>query len=499
MNFTKTFYLFILACLLLACAAPATPAPVSPEPAIPTSTAHPAATATTPATLAMPTATEAAPKTIDPGSSVIQISYPSNSGLSNSILSLLDPATGNTLPSSKSFSGNMDAITAIPGRLAAVQGKNHACEPMAYGTSCYIQADVLHLVNLTTLQEITATLPAKGWVQLAAFSPDGTQLALADNHAQEGSSLLVFDAENGSLLASQPLSIRPSLIAFRPGKNQLVVYGQSLGPNPGVQQPPNPHVLLLNLPDLKVAWDGELTGVLSGFWCETNCDGSVEQSSFAIWFPLVVMAPDGSTLLIAKADQNSLTHIDLQTHRVTTTNLQTASAWLEQLLSLTPQVAYAKGNENGASLQGVLSPDGKRLYLLAQNFHSTLGANGNWNTDISYSGLKVIDVKTGRILKQLDTHASEVQISTDGNLLYMMNWDSPQAETEIVNTDQLQIVKKLVGWEVTLMRRLDGTPIALANQVDSSTVQEVGIFDPQSFSIEKTWKASDNVQFVTFK
>jgi hypothetical protein len=203
-------------------------------------------------------------------------------------------------------------------------------------------------------------------------------------------------------------------------------------------------------------------------------------------------------LYIAHADIDSLTRVDLQTHAVTTTNLQTASAWLEQLLSISPQIAYAKGNENGTILQGVLSPDGKRLYLLGQTFHSTLGANGNWNTNISYSGLKVIDLKTGRILKQLDTHASELQISPDGKSLYLMNWDSPQAETEIVSTDQFQIMKKLLGWQITLTRRLDGAPIAIAIQIDNSIQQRVGILDPQGFSIGQTWEASAYVQFVTF-
>jgi DNA-binding beta-propeller fold protein YncE len=498
MNIRKFFHLLFLACFLIACAAPAKPTPASPQPTVITSTALPDATATTQATLATPTVDKATPKTIDPGSSVIQISYPSNSGLSNSILALVDPTTGMSLPPNQSFSSNMDAVTAIPGRLAAVQGFDQVCEPMAYGTSCYQQADVLHLIDLRTMQDITATLPARGWVDHAAFSPDGTRLALVDNHPQEGSTLLFFDSETGSVLASQPLSIRPSLIAFRTGKNQLVVYGQSPGSNPGVQQPPNPHILLLDLPDLKIAWDHELNGVLSGHWCDSNCKGFFDQSSFAMWNPFVVTTPDGNALYIAHADIDSLTRVDLQTHAVTTTNLQTASAWLEQLLSISPQIAYAKGNENGTILQGVLSPDGKRLYLLGQTFHSTLGANGNWNTNISYSGLKVIDLKTGRILKQLDTHASELQISPDGKSLYLMNWDSPQAETEIVSTDQFQIMKKLLGWQITLTRRLDGAPIAIAIQIDNSIQQRVGILDPQGFSIGQTWEASAYVQFVTF-
>jgi hypothetical protein len=499
MNMRKNFYLFVLACFLISCVTPATQAPASPEPATTAPTALPAPTETSLTTLAMPTATKAIPKTIDPGSSVIQISFPGNSGVPKTTLSLIDPQTGQPLSNETSFPGNMNAIAAIPGRLAAVQGTNQVCEPMAYGSSCYQQADVLHLLDLPSMHDITATLPTQGWVDQAAFSPDEARLALADNHPQEGSTLLFFDAETGSVLASQQLSIRPGLIAFRPGKNQLVVYGQSPGSNPGIQQPPNPHVLLLDLPDLKIAWDHELTGVLSGHWCDANCNGSIEQSGFAIWFPAVVVAPDGSVLYVAHADQESLTSIDLSTHTVRTTNLQTASSWLEQLLTLTAQVAYAKGNENGASLQGVLSPDGSRVYLLAQTFHSTLGANGKWNSNIGYSGLKVVDVKTGHILKQLETHATGLQISPDGDFLFMMNWDFPEGETEVVNTKDLQIIKKLAGRQVSLTRRLNGDPIIMATQVNNSINTSVGILNIQSFSIDSYWKTDNNIQFVAVK
>jgi hypothetical protein len=508
MKIPNAFHLFILASLLVACAVPATEAPATHAPAAAIATAMPAATRTSVPTPAVPAATKAIPKLIDPGMSVIEVRYPSNSGQSNASLSLVDPETGQTLQDEESFSGNMDAIAALPdrlaagrlaaGRLAAVQGTDQVCEPMAYGTACYNQANVLHLVDLSTLQEVTATLPTQGWVDLAAFNPDGTRLALVDNQ-KHSSTLLFFDAESGSILASQTLNIRPSLIAFRQNENQLVVYGQPVGPNPGEEQPGNPHVLLLNLSDLKIAWDRELTGILSGFWCEINCDGSFEQRSFASWYPAVVVAPDGSALYIANADRDNLTSVDLHARTVKVTGLQTARSWLEQLLSLSAQVAYAKGNQNGTNLQGVLSPDGRFLYLLGQSFHSTLGADGNWNTDVSFSGLKVIDVKTGRILKHLDTHATELQISPNGDFLYMMIWDYPQAETDVVSTKDLQIIKKLAGWGVTLTRRLNGTPIVMAAQVDYSAQREVGVLDPQSFSIDPSWKTSSDIQFVTVR
>jgi DNA-binding beta-propeller fold protein YncE len=495
MKIRKIIRLVTLALLLSDCAAPAATVPPTSEAAAPARAAQPSATVTVAPTMTKPVATKIIPKSIDSGSSVIQVDYPSYSGLSNASLSLVDPQTGQTLPGKGPFPGRMDAVAAVPGRLAAVQGTDQICEPMAFGTSCYTQANILHLIDLNNLHEVTATLPAQGWVNLAAFSPNGAHLAISDNQNQ-ASTLLYIDAEKGSILASQPLSIRASLIALRPGENQMIVYGQPLGPNPGEQQPGNPHVMLLNLPDLKIAWDRELTGILSGFWCETNCDGGFEQRSFANWYPAVIAAPDGSALYIAHPDQDSLTYVDFHTRTVTVTRLQTAHSWLEQLFSLSTQVAYAKGNQNGTNMQGVLSPDGNRLYLLAQTFYSTQDANGNWNTDISYSGLKVIDVKTGRILKILETHATELQISRDGDYLYMMNWDSPQAETEIVNTEKLQIVKKLIGWAITLTRQLNGTPIAMATQVQYTTHEEVGILDPQNFSIGQTWKSEDYIQFV---
>ncbi len=496
MKILKTFHLFILACLLAGCATTATQAPFTALPPTPTNIALPPAPATSTPTPSIPVATKTIPKSIDPGLSVIQVNDSNTSGLSNSSLSLVDPETGKTLQNEGSFSDKMDPIATSPGRLAAIQGSGEACEPMAYGTACHSQADVLRLVDLTTLQEVTATLPANGWSSLATFNPDGTQLALAYNQKQ-GSTLMLFDTDNGSLRSSLNLSIRPSLIAFRQSENQLVVYGQPLGPNPGVQQPGDPQVLLLDLPGLRIAWDKELTGILSGFWCETNCNGSIEQISFASWFPVVAVAPDGNQLYVAHADQERLTRVNLATRTVHVIDLQTAQSWLDQLLSLSTQVAFAKGNQNGANLQGVLSPNGQRLYLLAQSFHSTQGVDGNWTTDVSYRGLQAVDVKTGRILNQLETHATQIQISPDGDYLYLMNWDSPQAETQIVSTKSLQVVKTLIGWEVTLTRRLNGTLVAMASQVDYSTGKEVGVLNLQSFSIDHPWKTGFDIQFLS--
>ncbi len=496
MKFLKTIRTLFLACLLAGCAATATQVPFTPLPFSPTTTALQPIKATSTPTLSMPIATQTSPISINAGLSVIQISYSNNPGLSNAPLSLVDPETGQTLQYEGPLSVKMDPIATSTGRLAAVQGSGEVCEPMAFGTACHSQANVLHLVNLTTFQEVTATLPAKGWTNLAAFNPAGTQLALADNQKQ-GSTLMLFDADNGSLLSSLNLSIRPSLISFLQNENQLVVYGQPLGTSPGVQSPGDPQVLLLNLPDLKIAWDKELTGILSGFWCETNCNGSIEQISFASWLPVVVVAPDSNTLYIAHADQERLTSVNLVTHTVHIIDLQTAQSWMERLFSLSIQVAFAKGNQNGTTMQGVLSPNSQHLYLLSQSFHSTQGVDKNWTTDVSYGGLQVVDVKSGRIVNQLDTHATQIKISPDGSYLFLMNWDSPQAETQIVRSKDLQVVKTLRGWVVTLTRRLNGTPIAMVSQVGYSTNKEVGVLNLQSFSIEHHWKTSFDNQFLS--
>lgn len=502
MKIPKPLLLFTLTAILVACGAPTVQTSVTSTPTDRTRKMIPAATATSTPTFSTPNITKISPTPIDPSLSVIQVNYSaSNSGQPNTNILLVEPETGQSLKVIEATTGKLNPLAATSNRLAASQGTGQVCEPMAYGTTCFTEADELQLVDLETMHTVTATLPTQSWVELAAFSPDGNQLALADNQKQN-STLMLFDAENGSLIASQPLTIRPSLITFRQSKNQLIVYGQPLDPNPGFHQPGAPHVLLLELPDLKIDWDKALSRILSGFWCETNCDGSVEQPSFANWLPAVVAAPDANELYIAHADQNYLTTVNLTSRSVDVSNLQSAKTWLERMLSLSTQVAYAKGNQKGTTMQGAISPNGQRLYLLAQSFHSTQGTDGNWKTDISYSGLQVIDVLSGRILKHLETHATQLQISPDGDFLYMMNWDvSPQPVTQIVNTKNLQIVKTLPGWEVTLTRRLNGTPVAMVSQAGYSTEigKEAGMLNLYSFSVDHQWKTGSDTEFLRLK
>jgi DNA-binding beta-propeller fold protein YncE len=494
MKIQKTYYLFVLACFLVACATPAKEVLVTPGPKVSIATNKPPTTTASTPKPSTPAGTAATPTSIDPALSVIQFNCSASYGPSNCKISLVDPQTGLAVKSFGSFFNPLGPVAVTSSRLAALQGSGEVCEPMAFGTACRSEADVLHLVNLETSHDVTATLPAQSWVDQAVFSPDGSRLALAVNHNQ-GSDILYLDTGNGSILASQTISIRPSLLAFDEIEDQLAVYGQDLGPNPGVQPPGDLHVLLLSLPDLKIVWDRQLTGILSGFWCETDCNGFFDQITFANWDPGVVIAPGGRALYIAHADQDKLTTVDFSARTVKTTSIQTARSWLESLLALKAQVAFAKGNQNGTSVQAALSPNGRLLYLLAQSFHSVQDADGNWKTDTSYSGLKVIDVKTGRILNHLDTTATQLQITSDGRFLYLLSWNSPQAETQVVSTKDIKVVKTLVGWQVSLTRRLNGSPLVMASPVEYAVQKTVGILNPQDFSIEYTWKTLSDVQF----
>jgi hypothetical protein len=162
---------------------------------------------------------------------------------------------------------------------------------------------------------------------------------------------------------------------------------------------------------------------------------------------------------------------------------------LEWLLSFSAEVAEAKGAEDGATKEAVLSPDGTRLYVLQRTMNTTRDAHGKVLTRQVAQSLLVIDTGNGRQIASRDSRGSRIDIMPDGAHVLLQDTDGSTWWTEVLDTGSLQVVARLSEWEVTPARRIDGQSILLASQSNQQQTQ-LAMLDPQTFSVLHTWSAS---------
>ena len=383
-------------------------------------------------------------------------------------------------------------------KLAAVESHGTASERVAGGTAYFSSADILHLVDVTTWRGVTATLPTKGWLGPLVFSPDATRLALVQ-HAQDSSTLMVYEADTGKLVAQRDLTFRPSLMAYIQDETALVVYGQPVGSPPGMAKPDSPRVVLVDARTLEVTWDQPLTDIISGSWCLEYCDAQHGKQLFTRWRPGVVPSHDGRKLYIVHADDDKLTRVDLDARTAISVEIRVARSWFERFLGLTAGVAEAKGGESGAIKHAVLSPDGKQLYVVSQTTTSTRDTDGFWERSGTHLGLQVIDVESGYKTAGRDIEGvffAGIRFTPDGAHLLVNGWADGERWTEVADAKSLESVARQDGWEVLVSRRMDGQPIILASR-GARHRTELAVLDLLSLDVVDSWTAEAYASWVT--
>lgn len=349
------------------------------------------------------------------------------------------------------------SILSANGRtLAAIETNGETCEASGGGSACRARATGLRLVDVAIWQGVTANLSGEGWVGPMAFSPDGSRLALAYHH-ENSSLILLFHAASGIQLGRYffPHPFQPTLMAFT-DDGSLVLAGAADGEKRGIT-PPGPFtVLLLDGVTLAEQWTLDLPEVVSGSWCTAVCDGPHEQQQTESWQPGVVAAPDGRALYIVHADEDKLTTVDLHGRTAHTTAIQSPQSWLERLLALTADTAQAKTLMNGGIKSAALSPDGQRLFVLANSWQIVPDAAGVLHQERQSGGLQVVNVADGRLLQTKETPANRLRLTPDGAYLLLDGWDDNGRWFEVWNATTLVMVTRLEGLEITAVPLLNG-------------------------------------------
>jgi dipeptidyl aminopeptidase/acylaminoacyl peptidase len=410
------------------------------------------------------------------------------------IVFLIDPATGKALPgyepiaagSNTNFMGQTQ-LSPNGTRLVVTEPRNSVSWPSGGGVITQGSVDVLHLIDVQTWREVTATLSSKDAVGILTFNNDGRQLAVTlsrynTESASIADELVLLDASTGAILIRRNLELHPSKLEFSADGSRLMVYGQPLGANPSMDKPGPLRVVLLDRATLKTVWEHTLDGIVGGYWCESNCEASHEQMVFASWTPAVTFSPDRSKLYIVHADADKLTTVDFTARQVHSVDIAEARSWLEALLDLTASKAKAKTRSNGAGKFALLSTDGEKLYVISQK----LSATGD--VEEQALGLQVVEVSTGRKVASIESDLDTLPPSTDGKQLFLSGSRGGMEVTDVLDAVTLERITTIQKWVVMPLRRLDGQPILLVTQ-GTDEPREYGLMDPQTLKVTSIWPA----------
>ncbi|MPZ13896.1 MAG: hypothetical protein GEU73_05655 [Chloroflexi bacterium] len=331
-------------------------------------------------------------------------------------------------------------------------------------------------------------LSTDGWVGAMAFDPAATHLAVVVN-GEQSSTLLTVDAERGSIVTRRQLEagFRPLRIAYGASSEQLLIYGQPLGPAPGLSRPDPPRVVLLDAGTLEVQWEQPLAEVLNGYWCEEGCQGPYEQMRFASWTPVVVISADARKVHVLHADDDRLTTVDADDRSVRTIALGKRESWIERVLSQLASVAKAKEAGSGAFKSAVLSSDGTRMYVVGGTTDAEIVPVNEWRITHRSLGLRMLDVERGEEIAAEDVDVSrdaEVSLTPDGLRLLVVQREDPR--THIFDEQSLAPVAHLEGWEVVPARTMDGEFVTLGKRSTPASTH-LALFDPRSFEILRSW------------
>jgi hypothetical protein len=415
----------------------------------------------------------------------------------------IDPATGEAAKGPAAFSldktgrfSPSETLSADGRILAVIEPRGTFCEPYGGGESCQGSADLLHLIDLASLRQVTVPLSSEGCVWTLAFSPDHTRLALAV-HEKGSDSLVLVNTATGGIKARQRVGFPLSLLRFAPDGGRLIAFGQPEGADRGVSRPGPPHVLLIDGRTLELAWNHELPQIVSGHWCMEGCDREHQEQLHANWRPAVALSRDGRAVHIVEADRDRLTTVDLEARSVRSAEIRPPQTLIGWLLDLLVGEVHAKAPTEGTRKDAVLSQDGTRLFVVGGESRPARDAKGRWEWNNRPLGLQVVAVATGSRLATRESRATGIGSAAGDARLYLAHWSDRKRQTEVIDAATLERVADVSGWKISPAMRLDGRPIILASRVDYDKHRtRLAVLDPRTYRPERSWTVKGGANWV---
>jgi hypothetical protein len=326
----------------------------------------------------------------------------------------------------------------------------------------------------------------------ALLSSNTNRLAMSYSTITGGNGLLLVD------LAAQPSFTRVDArifvtkLGFSQDGQNLMLYGTGKGDGNGFNTPAE--VALYSLSKKEISWQSTLPTVKTGQF-HTDAQQSPELDA---WFqPAVALSPHSDKLYIVHADEDKLTTIDFASHKVSTVDIHPPQSLLDRWMALFAGVAQAK-EANGSIRNGVISPDGEKMYVVGTRMENVLQQNGDRQVIQTPLGLSVIDVTLGIEIDYLMTEASDLQLDPRGVQLYLSTWSefqgNPITQTNVYDTQQRKVIFNNVQWNIYPYQLPVGKIVLLASQSQSNGGMQLTSLDNDTLLPARTitgWEGKD--------
>jgi WD40 repeat protein len=369
-------------------------------------------------------------------------------------------------------------------------------------TLAVVSSGQLHLIDLLSWNYRVSDIDLHGPINSVVYSPDGTLLALAGGVPARD--LRVVDAQRGALKASAQADFSIRNIKFTANGKAIMIYGPQLATtgvaaNAGVSVGA-PRVALYAVADLSLLWSSQLKGIRDGTFPKKAGTGNTQDiyQPGAAWHyePGIAFDPNRDLLYLVHGDEDKLTTVDFSSKKVKTVDVHAQTSWLDQLLALTVDVAYAKGMD-GTIKQAVISPDGKFLYVAGNTEAVTQPENdNNWNIIDTPTGLQVIAAEDGALMEKISIGTSSVRLSPNSKQLFLTGWNNGTPRTEVYDISSRRIIKRLEGVYLIPTRRLDGKAILVSIFTNSSNVSDTTLMEPDTWATISEWNDTDNIGWL---
>lgn len=399
-------------------------------------------------------------------SALLQVQKPGNNG---SLLEPFSATTGEPVDAAAPIDFGQDAQYAFsPDRRL-----------LAFATSSTKDCldKCLHLLDMKTWKETIApvVLSSDGslWAMLA-FNQAGTQVAVVlNNTINLGASLLLVDLSQDKVIRQAQLASYILQIGFT-SDNSLAVYGNRQ-PQPGKAD--IMYVALYDSSSLQLKWQQDVDLVTFSNEADMNL---ADPSQGRYLYPAAAFSSNGNYLYVVAADVPRLVTVDFSRRSVSSADIHPPQSLLERLLASTASVVYAK-TLNGTTKTGVLSLDGRYMFVVGQTSTAVKDNNGDWTAKLTPLGLQVIDLSDGVEVAHVATPAEDVSVSLDGKILLLRGYGQSTSGTSQPWTDLLDAATyKVVDHYVSLLipsRLLNGDLVWLSTIWSDSGNNQLAIYD----------------------
>jgi hypothetical protein len=353
-------------------------------------------------------------------------------------------------------------------RQLAIAGKRQGCRDFC------LQVVDLNEWQVTVDMELEFPSHSTNWIGGMLFDPTGQRLLLiASQTSRPQSALVLLDIQTKEVIRQAEMSAYYYEAEFTSRGDQVMIIasGESSYTSHSATEPAQLKAFLFDADSLELLWDQPIQDITYGMY---STDGTQDFENMMFIQPAIVMDADRNRVWIAHASEDRLTLIDFEQQQVKTSAVREPQSWIERLiealLSLGVQPVEAKV-ANMMSRSGVLSLDGKELYVISHRYQLVQDGD-EWKSEQDVSGLQVWNLEKSTLEYTFDSQASVIR-SALGKVL-LIHWqpmpDSTESApvTQIFDPDQKKVVATLEGVDMVPTFDQNGDILLVASDTTTS-------------------------------